>query len=65
MTMTWMVQAAVITLVAGLGLGVAIRFSLMTRIQDRSATRRVAPKLGDVATVSVTGETNLRRAPSA
>ena len=65
MTMTWIVQAAVISLVAGLGLGVAIRFSMMSRVNDRNTTRRVAPKLGDVATVSAAGDSNLRRAPSA
>ena len=65
MTMTWIVQAAVISLVAALGLGVAIRFSLMTRVQDRSSTRRVAPQVGNIAGLQVAGDSNLRRAPNA
>lgn len=61
MTMSWILQAAVISLLAGLGLGVAIRFSLVARVQDR--TRRVAPQVGNVSTASMIDAP--RRAPSA
>ena len=63
MEISWIVQAAVISLVAGLGLGVAIRFSLMSRVQDRS--RRVAPQVGDVAAAAGLAEAALRRTPTA
>jgi hypothetical protein len=61
MTMSWMVQAAMISIAAGLGLGFAIRFSLVSRVQDRS--RRVAPQLGDVAPVMT--DAGMRRTPTA
>ena len=63
MAMSWLMQAAVISLVAGLGLGVAIRFTMMSRVQDR--TRRLDPQLGNIGPTPAMVDVDSRRTPTA
>lgn len=67
MTTMWMIQVVAVTLIAGLGLGLAIRFSMMSRMQDRTLrVNRVAPTVDPSATIAApVMNGSLRRAPTA